>query len=566
MKACGVGAAPENCRSRALTSGLLDSHGQRPPLPRGNLNQVRTDQLESPGRCIRLATFHASEKTHLAVLPQRRALESTGADNPGRDETSGGLLAPTPGPGMRHERGETVGGDAPFAGGVTRGSGAGREAQPWVFVLDKDGAPLDPCHPARARKLLSGGRAVVTRRIPFVIRLKDRGCDESEVQGVEVGIDPGSERTGMSMFTVTGEGIRAGKFSIRLDHRSSLIRRRLQSRAAYRRARRSRSVRYRAPRYRNRLKPDGWLAPSLRHRVDTTVNWVHRLRSWAPLKAVRLETASFDVRSMREGRALGGAERRQGDLAGYGVREYLLERWRRSCAYCGVQAVPLQVEHIRPKARGGSDRVCNLVVACRRCNLSKGAQPVESFLAGEPALLQEILGQLEPPLRHASAMNATRRVLAKRLLSSGVPVTAASGEQTRSNRSKTGAVKSHTLDALHVGRLNGVASWPTSILVVTASGRGAYARTTPDKYGFPRLVRTRRKVQFGFCTGDLVQAQVPRGRHAGTHVGRVSVRSTGRFALTTRAGRFDIRHGYLRLLQRADGYSYAFSKETSVES
>ncbi|WP_371782734.1 RRXRR domain-containing protein [Streptosporangium subroseum] len=79
--------------------------------------------------------------------------------------------------------------------------GANREVHPAVFVLDTRGHPLDPCHPARARRLLAAGRAVVARHTPFVIRLKDRTATDSTVQGVQVSIDPGSKHTGIVVFT-----------------------------------------------------------------------------------------------------------------------------------------------------------------------------------------------------------------------------------------------------------------------------------------------------------------------------------------------------------------------------
>jgi 5-methylcytosine-specific restriction endonuclease McrA len=78
---------------------------------------------------------------------------------------------------------------------------------------------------------------------------------------------------------------------------------------------------------------------------------------------------------------ISGAEYQQGQLQGYEVREYLLEKWGRKCAYCGAEYTPLQVEHIQPKARGGSNRISNLTLACQPCNQRKGAMPVEQFLA-----------------------------------------------------------------------------------------------------------------------------------------------------------------------------------------
>ncbi|WP_433361824.1 RNA-guided endonuclease IscB [Streptosporangium sp. CA-115845] len=431
-----------------------------------------------------------------------------------------------------------------------------------MFVLDRRGHPLDPCHPARARRLLAAGRAVVHRHTPFVIRLRDRSAADSTVAGVQVGVDPGSKHTGLAVFT-DHDGSRAGRYAIRLDHRGALIRDRLASRAALRRGRRGRKLRYRSPRFLNRTRPQGWLAPSLRHRVDTTLSWVARLSRWAPVAAVHVEKVSFDTHALSAGRPLEGVEYQRGTLAGYEVREYLLAKWGRTCAYCGASGVPLNLDHIHPRSRGGSDRVSNLTLACIPCNQTKNATPVEEFLKDKPVLLAKILKQAKAPLRDAAAVNITRWALWRALEATGLPVAGASGGRTTWNRSRTGAPKSHTLDALHVGSLDTVTTWPSTVLVVKATGRGTYCRTRTDRYGFPRLRLPRIKQVKGFATGDLVRATVPTGKKAGVHTGRVAVRSTGSFNITTRHGLVQgIGHRHVRLLQRADGYGYTTHPET----
>ncbi|MGP3956816.1 RNA-guided endonuclease IscB [Nonomuraea sp. 3N208] len=216
-------------------------------------------------------------------------------------------------------------------------------------MLDKHGRPLQPCTPARARQLLKKGRAVVHRHTPFVIRLKDRTIDESEVDGVELGTDPGSQHTGIAVFTAEA-GERRARYGIRLDHRGATIRKKMQQRAVYRCGRRSRNLRYRKPRFDNRTRPKGWFPPSLHHRVATTVSWIDRLTRWAPVRAVHLERVAFDTHAISVGRRLEGVEYQQGTLAGYEVREYLLAEWGRRCAYCGVSDVPLNIDHIHPAA------------------------------------------------------------------------------------------------------------------------------------------------------------------------------------------------------------------------
>lgn len=402
----------------------------------------------------------------------------------------------------------------------------------------------------------------MARHTPFVIRLKDRTVTASEVDGVEVGIDPGSRHTGIAVFTGR-KGERRGGYAIQLDHRGAQIRRKLGQRAAYRRRRRSANLRYRAPRFLNRRRPDGWLAPSLRHRIDTTASWLDRLTRWAPVRMVHVELAAFDTHVLSAGRSLEGAEYQHGTLHGYQVREYLLQKWGRACAYCGAVDVPLTVDHIHPRSRGGADRVCNLALACVPCNQSKSDHPIERFLAHQPVTVARILAQAKAPLRDAAAINATRWGL-WRALDGRFPgrVLTGSGGQTKWNRTRSGLPKSHTLDALCVGEAGIVATYPATVLIVACTGRGTHSRTRTDRHGFPRLRLPRSKTVHGFQTGDLVKAVVPQGKRAGTHLGRVAVRATGSFNITTRHGTVQgIGRRHVRLLQRADGYGYTTRPE-----
>ena len=505
--------------------------------------------------------MRVSEKTHQGMLPQSPALELVPADTlTGKHET--GHQRRVAATGAQHGRGETRDTRSPRErhSEVPQGAEeAGREAPPYVFVLDKHGEPLMPCHPARARKLLTIGRAVVVRRSPFVIRLRDRIAKASEVDGVEVGIDPGSKFTGIAVFTAT-DGMRQGRYAIEVGHRGSAVRARLAQRAANRRRRRSANLRYRAPRFSNRMRYRGWLPPSLRHRVETTASWVDRLRRWAPVVAIHVELVVFDTQLLQNPE-ISGAEYQQGTLAGTELREYLLATWRRMCAYCDTSGVPLNIDHIVPRSCGGTDRVSNLTLACIPCNQAKGARAVGEFVT-DPARLARIWRQAKTPLRDAAAVSATRWALWRALRQTGLPVHVATGGRTKWNRHRTGLPKTHTMDALHVGVLDAVTAWPNSALAVRCMGRGSYQRTRTDAYGFPRLRLPRIKEVRGFATGDYVRAEIPRGKKAGVHVGRVAVRTTGRFAITTMAGTVDgIGWRHCRLLQRADGYQHAWKGE-----
>jgi hypothetical protein len=288
---------------------------------------------------------------------------------------------------------------------------------------------------------------------------------------------------------------------------------------------------------------------------------VTRLSRWAPVSAVHLERVAFDTQLLQNPE-ISGVEYQLGTLRGYEVREYLLAKWGRRCAYCDKTDIPLNIDHVCPEARGGSDRVSNLTLACVPCNQAKGSLPVREFLAGDPERLERILAQAKAPLRDAAALNATRWTLWRTLTATGLKVHAATGGRTKWNRTRCGLPKSHTLDALHVGVLDGVTGWPAQVLVATCAGRGSYQRTTPDRYGFPRLTRPRVKRIHGFATGDLVRAVVPAGKRQGVHAGRVLVRTSGRFDIATRNGRAaGIGHRHVRLLQRADGYGYTTQEE-----
>jgi hypothetical protein len=54
-----------------------------------------------------------------------------------------------------------------------------------------------------------------------------------------------------------------------------------------------------------------------------------------------------------------GAEYEQGLLAGTTPRDYLHAKWNNACAYCDATDVPLNVEHLKPRSRGGSKSRCS---------------------------------------------------------------------------------------------------------------------------------------------------------------------------------------------------------------
>jgi 5-methylcytosine-specific restriction endonuclease McrA len=229
-----------------------------------------------------------------------------------------------------------------------------------------------PCHPARARELLDKGRARVHRLNPYTIRLIDRTLQNSSLQPVRLKFDPGATTSGVAIVR-EDEDTQHVLHLAEIEHRGKVVRKHMTQRANYRGRRRSANLRYRQPRFDNRTRPDGWLPPSLNSRCDNLISWTRRYRRLVPITAVTVEGVCFDMQLL-ENPTISGVEYQQGTLAGYEVREYLLEKWGRRCAYCDKEHLPLQIEHIQARAKNGSNRISNLCLACEKCNRRKGSK------------------------------------------------------------------------------------------------------------------------------------------------------------------------------------------------
>ncbi len=439
-------------------------------------------------------------------------------------------------------------------------------------MLDPDRNPLDPIHPGAARRLLNEGQAAVFRARPFTILLKKSIVEPVAEQTtpadpvptestpptpLRLKIDPGSKTTGLAIVNdATGVVVWAGE----LHHRGQTIRQVLEKRRDCRRSRRHRHTRYRPARFANRTRREGWLPPSLESRVANVLTWVQRLRRLCPIGAISMELVRFDTQLMQDAE-ISGVEYQSGTLAGMEVREYLLEKWQRKCAYCGAEGVPLQIEHVLAKSRGGSDRVSNLALACEPCNIKKDTQRIEDFLKKKPEVLAKILAQARVPLRDAAAVNTTRWALWRRLDALGLPLETGTGGRTKFNRSLREIPKTHWLDAACVG-----ASTPEWLrwqevrpLCITATGRHSRQMVRMDKYGFPRGRAKATSVAGGFRTGDLVRAIVPASsKKTGIHVGRIAIRATGMCNIQTGDAVVQgVHYRFCQVIQRGDGYGYS---------
>ena len=398
---------------------------------------------------------------------------------------------------------------------------------------------------------MKAGKASVFRRFPFTIILNKEV--NASPEPLEIKLDPGSKTTGIAIKQ--GDKI---IFGAELQHRGQQIKEALLSRRQLRLRRRNRKTRYRQARFLNRTRPDGKLAPSLQHRVETTLTWVRKLMRFAPIASIVQELVRFDLQLMQNPE-ISGVEYSQGELFGYEVREYLLNKWNRQCAYCSVENVPFEIEHIQPKSRGGSDRVSNLTLACHDCNQKKGNQDVRAFLATKLDRLFRILKQAKLPLKDAAAVNSTRWALFNALKETGLSVTTGTGGQTKFNRNRLGLPKSHWLDAACVGNVEALEVLTSKPLLIVAKGHGTRQMCGTNKYGFPTRHKSRVQIHKGFQTGDIVSATVTAGKKVGSYVGRVLCRASGSFDIVAKTGRVaGISHKYCSPIHKKDGYSYAF--------
>ena len=336
-------------------------------------------------------------------------------------------------------------------------------------------------------------------------------------------------------------------FAAELEHRGQAIKDALEKRRAIRRGRRNRKTRYRQARFQNRTRPVGWLAPSLKIRVDNLQTWFTRFFKLCNLTQISMELVRFDMQLMQDAE-VSGIEYQQGTLLGYEIRAYLLEKYTRKCCYCGKQNVPFEVEHITPRSRGGSNRVSNLCLACHPCNEAKGNQTATEF--GFP----NIQAQAKKPLKDAAAVNSVRWAVFGMFKATGMPVEVGTGGRTKFNRISQDYPKAHWIDAACVGDSGQTVELcaEQKPLLIKAMGRGSRQMCRVDKFGFPRTSAKANKRVHGFQTGDMVKAIVPKGKYAGIHTGRVAVRSSGSFVVN----KVDINWKHCRLTQKLDGYAY----------
>ncbi len=229
-----------------------------------------------------------------------------------------------------------------------------------VFVIDLEGTPLLPTHPARARKLLSEGKATVAQMVPFTLQLQH--VVEAPAGKFTIGVDDGAKTVGIAVVDArSGEVVLTAEIDLRQD-----VPRKVEQRKSYRRTRRSRTLRYRAPRP-HRKRAEGWLAPTIRQKKDSIVRVVQDLQKVIHITAAVVEQGQFDIASLVAGRQLSGVEYQIPNAPGRDFRAKVLWRDHYTCQHCDSKS-QLQAHHIRYRSEGGSDTPENGLTLCVACH------------------------------------------------------------------------------------------------------------------------------------------------------------------------------------------------------
>jgi hypothetical protein len=427
-----------------------------------------------------------------------------------------------------------------------------------VFVLSKHKEPLMPCSEKRARKLLENKKAVIHKFTPFTIRLKNE-VEDCKVEPLQIKIDPGSKETGIAVIQEKEDKLLLRYAGI-VKHKITVADN-LTHRRQMRRGRRNRNTRYRPARWANRKnsRKKGRFAPSMLSKVYSTINFVKKMKSLAPIKSVSVEHVKFDMQKLSNPE-VSGVEYQHGKLFGYEVKEYLLEKYGRKCSYCGAENVPLQIEHIIPKSKGGTDRIDNLAIACVKCNQEKSNMMPKEYIEylskqkGEKAkakivAFKKSINGAKQTLKDAASVNTTRWVLANKLKEEFGDIELASGGRTKFNRTNQGLPKEHYFDAACIGVCNKHIEVKAQYAIINKIiGRGNRQMILPDKYGFARGHRSRNKVKEGFMTGDFVKIKGITGR-------AIAVKSAGTVHIKDKNGKeISCSTKKSLMLQHSDGW------------
>lgn len=298
-----------------------------------------------------------------------------------------------------------------------------------VYVLNKQGDPLMPCKPRKARNLLKEKKAKVVERSPFTIQLLYGSSGYK--QDVSLGVDAGTKHIGLSATTEKNV-----LFEADVQLRTDIVQL-LSSRRELRSARRNRKTRYRKPRFLNRKKPKGWLAPSVQHKVDSHIKMIDKIYKILPIKQLTIEVAQFDTQLLKNPE-IQGKEYQQGVQMGFwNTREYVLFRDKHTCQRCkGESGDKILTVHHMESRRTGGDSPANLITLCKTCHAYIHKHNLEDTMV-----------RILSPLRDATQMTIMRWFIYKGVKERYPEVELTYGYKTKRSRFENKLEKSHIVDA-----------------------------------------------------------------------------------------------------------------------
>ena len=419
-------------------------------------------------------------------------------------------------------------------------------------VLDQNGKPLMPTtRLGKVYRLLKTKKAHIVSYEPFTIQL-DYEPDTHIIQPMTLGIDSGAIHSGYSVANEQREFYSSEV--IARDNISNC----LSDRSMYRRNRRSRKTRYRKPRFNNRKnKKKGWLPPSLEQKVAVQLNEIDHLHHYFPIETIIVEVAEFDIQKIKNP-DISGKDYQQGTLHGYNIRNYLLKKYGRKCFYCDKEVSNFEVEHMIPKAKGGSNRIDNLTLSCHSCNQKKGTLTAEEFIkqalpAEKVAKKLKQLHKEKRLFKYMAHMNATRWTLYNAINDKYSNVKITYGYITKYNRIQAGLPKAHYIDAKCITGFSQVPSFDTTVVKTKMRRHNRRLHRATFSKGHVRKAASLPTVMFGFRLYDMVTYN----NHRYYIKGR---RSSGLFALVSVEGLKDTNRIYKKLTLLAHTNAYLINR------
>jgi hypothetical protein len=230
-----------------------------------------------------------------------------------------------------------------------------------VYVINKNGKPLMPCKPAKARHLLRGGKAKMVKRIPFTIQLL-WGCEEN-IQPTTLGIDKGSKFTGVAVIQDCNSRV---LFQVEIRHRLD-VKKKMTARRDHRKLRRHRKW-YRPCRFLNRAssRRSGRLPPSIKTNVEEVLRVTKKLP--LPINKIIVEDVLVDIRKLSDP-GVRGKDYQNTTKLDRNLRLACLMRDYFRCQSSQKVHVPqLHAHHIVQRSEGGKDSITNLITLCKECH------------------------------------------------------------------------------------------------------------------------------------------------------------------------------------------------------